>query len=76
MHVNISSRPRQGWTLAEQSLLQGRTDPASYLMVSGKATAAKAGDLLALFRDVLLNARLDDKARFKQACPSCFPVRG
>ena len=49
-------------------MLQGRADPASYLMVSGKATSAKAGDMLALFRDILLTARLDDQARFKQVC--------
>ncbi len=32
----------------------------------GKAMADKAGDLLDLFQDVLLTARLDDKARFRQ----------
>jgi hypothetical protein len=30
--------------------------------------AGKSGDLLALVRDVLLTARLDDKARFTQVC--------
>ena len=34
----------------------------------GKAMAGKSGDLLALVRDVLLTARLDDKARFTQVC--------
>ena len=53
--------------LTHNWLLQGRADPAAFLMVSGKATAAKAGDMLALFRDILLDARLDDQARFKQA---------
>ena len=34
--------------------------------VRGKAMADKASDLLDLFHDVLLTARLDDKARFRQ----------
>lgn len=34
--------------------------------VRGKAMADKAGDLLELFHDVLLTARLDDKERFRQ----------
>ncbi len=36
------------------------------MQVRGKAMADKAGDLLDLFHDVLLTARLDDKARFRQ----------
>ena len=36
------------------------------VQVRGKAMADKAGDLLDLFQDVLLTARLDDKARFRQ----------
>ena len=36
------------------------------LQVRGKAMADKAGDLLDLFHDVLLTARLDDRARFRQ----------
>lgn len=36
------------------------------VQVRGKAMADKAGDLLDLFHDVLLTARLDDKARFRQ----------
>ena len=35
-------------------------------MISGKAMSDKAGDLLELFQDVLLTARLDDQERFKQ----------
>lgn len=47
--------------------VRGRPDdPAAFLMVSGKAMADKSGDLLDLFRDVLLTSRLDDQDRFRQ----------
>jgi presequence protease len=46
--------------------VRGSKDPAALLMISGKAMASRAGDLLDVFRDVLLTARLDDKARFRQ----------
>ena len=36
------------------------------LQVRGKAMANKAGDMLEVARDILLTARLDDKARFTQ----------
>lgn len=39
------------------------------VQVRGKAMADKSGDLLDLFHDVLLTARLDDKARFRQVPP-------
>lgn len=45
---------------------RGAADPVALLMLRGKATAAKSGDLLDLMRDVLLTARLDDQPRFKQ----------
>ena len=43
-----------------------RRSPLALIMISGKAMADKAADLLELFRDVLLTARLDDRERFKQ----------
>ncbi|KFM23321.1 Presequence protease 2, chloroplastic/mitochondrial [Auxenochlorella protothecoides] len=46
--------------------VKGSPLPKGYLMVRGKATADKAGDLLQVFHDILLTARLDDAARFKQ----------
>jgi Zn-dependent M16 (insulinase) family peptidase len=49
------------------SPLKDSPEPVAYLMLRGKAMADKAGDLLDLFRDVLLSARLDDYDRFKQA---------
>jgi presequence protease len=42
------------------------SDPASFLIVSGKAMADKAGDLFDLASDILLTARLDDRDRFRQ----------
>lgn len=41
-------------------------EPVALVMISGKAMSDKAADLLDLFRDVLLTARLDDRERFKQ----------
>uniref|UniRef100_A0A7S3VL18 Peptidase M16C associated domain-containing protein n=1 Tax=Dunaliella tertiolecta TaxID=3047 RepID=A0A7S3VL18_DUNTE len=41
-------------------------EPLAKIMVRGKAMADKSGDLVGLVRDVLLGARLDDQARFKQ----------
>lgn len=48
------------------SSTKGSPDPVAYLMVRGKAMGDKAGDLMDLFHDVLLTAKLDDKARFRQ----------
>lgn len=45
---------------------KGEKDPLAYLMIRGKAMAGKSGDMLELMRDILLTARLDDKARFTQ----------
>jgi hypothetical protein len=36
------------------------------VQLRGKAMKDKAGDLMALMRDILLTAKLDDAARFKQ----------
>ena len=52
--------------------VRGRpADPAAYLFISGKAMGDKAGDMLELFRDVLLTARLDDQDRFRQVRCCC-----
>ncbi|BDA40898.1 Presequence protease, mitochondrial [Coccomyxa sp. Obi] len=45
---------------------RGTDEPVAMVMISGKAMGDKAGDLLDLFTDVLLTARLDDRERFKQ----------
>jgi len=46
--------------------VRGQKEAAAYIMVRGKAMGDKAGDLTQLIRDVLVSARLDDKARFTQ----------
>eukprot|EP00884_Botryococcus_braunii_P006457 jgi/Botrbrau1/15812/Bobra.40_1s0001.1 len=46
--------------------VRGLPDPAAYVVISGKAMSDKSGNLLEIFRDLLLTARLDDKARFRQ----------
>ena len=58
------------------SSVRGQADPAAFLMVSGKSTSGNAGGMLELFRDILLTARLDDQARFKQVCalPACHAL--
>jgi len=49
------------------SPLRGKPEePVAYVMVRGKAMRDKAGDLMALVRDLLLTSKLDDRARFKQ----------
>lgn len=48
------------------SALKDTPAPTGYVMVRGKAMADKSGDLLEIVSDVLLNARLDDKERFRQ----------
>ena len=47
---------------------RGTDEPVALVMISGKAMSDKAADLLDLFSDVLLTARLDDRERFKQVC--------
>ncbi len=44
----------------------GGAGEAAFLFVRGKATVAKTSELLAIFKDVLLSARLDQKERFKR----------
>lgn len=39
---------------------------ATWLMLRGKATTAQGEELLAIFRDVLLGVKLDNKERFRQ----------
>lgn len=48
------------------SPVKGKTEPITKLMIRGKAMASKSGDMLEVARDVLLTARLDDRARFVQ----------
>ena len=45
---------------------KGTKEPVAYVMVRGKSTADKTGDMLDIFRDVLTTARLDDQDRLRQ----------
>ena len=44
----------------------GVDDTVAQLFLHGKATTARAGDLLAILQDVLLTVRLDNAERFRQ----------
>jgi Zn-dependent M16 (insulinase) family peptidase len=48
------------------STRQGGQDTAAWLFLSGKAVPDKVGELLDIMGDVLLDARLDNRERFKQ----------
>ncbi len=47
---------------------KGRNQPqtSTWFLVSGKATVAQTGELLAILRDILLTVKLDDRERFRQ----------
>ena len=45
---------------------QGTENPSAWLFLRGKSTAAQSGDLLAILRDVLLTANLDNHERLRQ----------
>jgi hypothetical protein len=47
-------------------MVYGRDESTTWTFLRGKATVPQAGDLLAILRDVLLTARLDDQQRFRQ----------
>lgn len=44
----------------------GKADAAAYFLLRGKSTAAQAGDMLDIMRDVLLTAVFDNRDRFRQ----------
>lgn len=46
--------------------MAGSDRATAWLILRGKGMVAQAGDLLGLFRDILLTPRLDDKERFRQ----------
>lgn len=54
------------WTELFTSSVTGGGPPAAYLFLRAKATAARAAELLDILRDVLLDARLEDRDRFRQ----------
>jgi Zn-dependent M16 (insulinase) family peptidase len=46
--------------------VHGSTEASAWLLLRGKATTSQAGSLLAILRDALLTARLDNRERFRQ----------
>jgi hypothetical protein len=48
------------------SAIRDSDQSAAWLFLRSKATPAQTGDLLAILRDVLLTARLDNRERFRQ----------
>lgn len=48
------------------STVRETTDSALYFFLRGKATLGNASELLAILKDVLLSAKLDNRERFKQ----------
>jgi len=48
------------------STVRETTNSALYFFLRGKAIASQAGELLAILKDVLLTAKLDNRERFKQ----------
>lgn len=48
------------------SAIRGDDDFAAYVTMRGKAMSSNAEDLFSLMRDIMLDARLDDQAKFKQ----------
>jgi len=45
---------------------RNQTQTSAWFLVSGKATVAQTGELLAILRDILLTVTLDDRERFRQ----------
>jgi Zn-dependent M16 (insulinase) family peptidase len=54
------------WTQTFTSVIRGSQNGAACLFLRGKVTPDKADELLAILRDVLLAARLDNQERFRQ----------
>jgi Zn-dependent M16 (insulinase) family peptidase len=48
------------------SMVYGGSTAATWAFLRGKATVERAGDLLAILRDVLLTTRFDNQERFRQ----------
>jgi Zn-dependent M16 (insulinase) family peptidase len=54
------------WSQTFTSVIRGSRQGAAWLFLRGKAMPDKAGELLAILRDVLTGARLDNRERFRQ----------
>ncbi|MGH7452085.1 MAG: insulinase family protein, partial [bacterium] len=54
------------WPATYTSIIHHTESSTTWLFLRGKAMMHQANDLLAIFRDVLLTARLDNRERFRQ----------
>lgn len=54
------------WPTSLTSALQGSDAVAAWLFLRAKATTSQAEEMLAILRDVLLTAKLDNRERFRQ----------
>jgi Zn-dependent M16 (insulinase) family peptidase len=68
--VQLSQRIGQStgglWHQTLNAAVRGSRQAAAWMFLRGKATPAKADQLLAIARDVLLDVRLDNQERFRQ----------
>lgn len=54
------------WSQNMAAVVRGSQQATAWMFLRAKATPEKAGELLAILRDVLLAARLDNQERFRQ----------
>ena len=54
------------WAQSYSAVVRGSAQATAWLFLRGKAMPEKAGELLAILRDVLLDVRLDNQERFRQ----------
>jgi Zn-dependent M16 (insulinase) family peptidase len=54
------------WAQNYTGVVRGSAQAAAWMFLRGKAMPEKASELLAILRDVLLDARLDNQERFRQ----------
>ncbi len=63
---HISRKTGGMWHTALTSTTSDRLDSATWLFLRGKSTMAQAQEMLDIYRDILLNLKLDDQDRFRQ----------
>jgi len=62
----INSKTGGIWHQIHASMRSNSNDASTWLFLRGKSTVGQTGDMLDIFRDVLLTAKLDDRERFRQ----------
>ena len=56
----------EGLVTGEEGLVTGHSPRVTFLLLRGKATTARAPEMLGILRDALLTVRLDNRERFRQ----------